>query len=150
MGSLLDARTVAELHRRLDRLSPETRPAWGRMNAHQMVCHLADACRVGLGETAVTAVKGPLRSRPLRWLVIWLMPIPKARIRTTPEYQVTKPAEWAADLAALHEMSDRLAEALRDPTFTLGEHPAFGWLSARDWARLSWRHTDHHLRQFRV
>lgn len=150
MRSLLDARTVAELHRRLDRLTPEARPEWGRMSAHQMVCHLADACRVGLGETAVTAVKGPLRSGPLRWFVVRLMPIPKARIQTTPEYKATKPGEWVADLAALHEISDRLAEALRDPTFTPGEHPVFGWLSASDWARLSWRHSDHHLRQFGV
>ena len=29
-----------------------------------------------------------------------------------------------------------------------GDHPLFGALSAAEWGRFSYRHADHHLRQF--
>jgi Protein of unknown function (DUF1569) len=29
-------------------------------------------------------------------------------------------------------------------------HPVFGAMTARDWNRVLYRHTDHHLRQFGV
>jgi hypothetical protein len=32
----------------------------------------------------------------------------------------------------------------------LGPHPLFGALSRNDWARLIWKHIDHHMRQFGV
>jgi hypothetical protein len=31
-----------------------------------------------------------------------------------------------------------------------GHHPLFGALSAAEWGRFSYRHADHHLRQFGI
>jgi hypothetical protein len=31
-----------------------------------------------------------------------------------------------------------------------GDHPLFGALSAAEWGRFSYRHADHHLRQFSI
>ena len=44
---------------RLRRLRPQTERRFGRMSAHQMVCHLADALRMGLGQKAVRDASGP-------------------------------------------------------------------------------------------
>jgi hypothetical protein len=35
---------------RLDGLSPDSRPRWGRMNAHRMVCHLNDSFALAMSE----------------------------------------------------------------------------------------------------
>ena len=39
---------------RLAKLHPNQKPAWGRMSAHEMVCHLSDSFRASLGEKHVT------------------------------------------------------------------------------------------------
>ena len=43
---------------RVKALRPHTARRWGRMTAHQMVCHLVDCNRVALGEVVVTAPPG--------------------------------------------------------------------------------------------
>ena len=60
----------------------------------------------------------------------------------------TAAGEWDADVAALHTLMDRFAE--RGPAGPFTEHPAFGQLNGRMWGVLTWRHLDHHLRQFGV
>ncbi|TPW11975.1 MAG: hypothetical protein FD129_1557, partial [bacterium] len=60
-----------------------------------------------------------------------------------PEAFTTKPGKWDADLAACHQLIERVAAAER-----LEPHPFFGNLNIDEWGRLSWKHLDHHLRQF--
>jgi hypothetical protein len=46
----LDSDTVVhDLLSRLHLLCPETKARWGRMNAHQMVCHLTDSFGLAMG-----------------------------------------------------------------------------------------------------
>ena len=44
-----------EICERLSRVTPDSPRLWGRMNAHQMICHLADSFRVVLGEQTAAA-----------------------------------------------------------------------------------------------
>jgi hypothetical protein len=53
------------------------------------------------------------------------------------------PATWAEDVARVEELLARLAAA---PTGAV--HPFFGPLTHDGWCRLTWKHVDHHLRQF--
>ena len=46
----LDSQVVGDLLRRLGLLTPETRGLWGKMNAHQMVCHLNDSYALAMSE----------------------------------------------------------------------------------------------------
>jgi hypothetical protein len=57
----------------------------------------------------------------------------------------TSPTSWSADMQTLSALLERLAVAGR-----VAPHPAFGLLSHAEWCKLSWKHFDHHLRQFRV
>jgi hypothetical protein len=41
---------VAELVGRARRLSPDARPRWGRLNAHQILSHVGDVVRLVLGD----------------------------------------------------------------------------------------------------
>lgn len=149
-ANLLDDR--AELLERFARLRPETPRRWGRMTAHQMVCHCTDAFRNILGErpTAPARPSGPLRARLLKWIALYSPMRWPHGIQTRPEADQerggTRPDEFARDLAMLEEASVRFAANLA--RVSTRPHFLFGKLSEREWARWGYLHLDHHLRQF--
>ena len=77
-------------------------------------------------------------------------PWPKGRIRTRPEVDPkqrgSRPAEFEADLVAAIAGVRALAAAPAE-AFSPG-HSMFGPMTADDWRRWGYLHTDHHLRQF--
>ena len=58
----------------------------------------------------------------------------------------TPPGEFAADVAELEELINRITRTERD--FDWASHPMFGRMPDRDWLRWGYLHMDHHLRQF--
>ena len=63
MKSLRDASAQTEIRERLSRVTPDAPRLWGRMNARQMVCHLADSFRAVLGERPLQLVKTRCRGK---------------------------------------------------------------------------------------
>jgi hypothetical protein len=149
MKSVLRPHDRRALVHRLRALAPQTRGRWGRMSAHQMVCHLADTCRVSLGERAATPVGTVVTRTVIKLGVLYLaFPIPRG-VPTTRELDQarggTTPRDFTADVGALEGLLERFAVGTPAPT---GEHPTFGPLTHVQWGRFHYRHIDHHLRQF--
>ena len=144
MATLLDSEGQAAILDRLGRVTPEHRAKWGRFTAHQMLCHVGDQLAVSTGDIRCAAQDTWLYRLIGKWLVIRspLKPAP-GKIQTAPEMLSTSPSDWSADLARCRELVTRVGSGGGK-----GVHPAFGALSPRDWARLGWKHLDHHLRQF--
>jgi len=144
MPSLLNATARAAILSRLRRLEPAQQPLWGRFSAPSMVCHLADQLRVATGELPTTRHDTLLRRTLFKWVVIYSpLPAPPGKVQTAPEMLSSAPTTWAADLSAVETLIQRLAT-----TPSTAVHPFFGPLSHGEWARLAWKHLDHHLRQF--
>ena len=144
MPSLLNALDRDAILSRLRRLEPTRTPLWGRFTAPAMLCHLADQLRVATGEFPTIRHDTLPRRTLLKWLVIYSpMQAPPGRVQTAPEMLISSPTTWATDLAAVEALIHRLAT-----TPSAAVHPFFGPLSHREWARLTWKHLDHHLRQF--
>lgn len=140
----------AALARRLESLRPDSARRWGRMTAHQMVCHVADNFRMALGEREAAPRTGPLQRTLLKWYALYA-PIPWPHgIPTAPEVdaerQGTRPSDFAADLGQAAALLERLAVAAT--SLDGRAHPVFGPLSSAGWLRWAYLHTDHHLRQF--
>lgn len=150
MKTILDPAIEGEIRARVARLRPDRPRCWGSMSASEMVCHLIDSFRVPLGETEARAKGSLLRFPPVRYLLIHLLPWPKGRIRTTPEYQETRPGEWERDVSAWNDALDRFLGRARSAEPRWSPSPAFGRLSTKSWGVLMYRHCDHHLRQFGV
>jgi hypothetical protein len=144
MKTVWDAETRTELMQRMNRLKPDMPPQWGKMNAAQMVGHVMDPMRAAMGEMKVADKKTPFRFAPLRWLIIYKLPWPKGA-PTAPEFIHQGNEDLQKNLALLKATLDRFAAFHRR---NLEAHPAFGSLTDRDWGCLTWRHMDHHLRQF--
>jgi len=149
MKSLFDAPARAGMLERISRLTADARPRWGRLTGDRAVVHLADGLALAFGE-AEAAYKPSVLSTPLgRWLVIDSpIPWPKGKIQATAEFFRTAPSgQFERDRTELSALVERFARG-RDQRW--GRSPFLGDLSPEQWARLNWRHLDHHLRQFGV
>jgi hypothetical protein len=139
---------LQEIRERLSRLRPDSARQFGKMNAHQMMCHMEDALRVSTGERPARS-KNSFMAKPIvRWLVIYLVPWPKGKAETVPEMLLTKPGNFEDDRSRLVTLLRQTAE--RGPSAEWAVHPAFGNITGKDYGVLIYRHFDHHLRQFGV
>ncbi len=136
--------------RRILKLEPALAAQWGRMNAHQMICHLNDSFLLGLGERSTGSVCTLFKRTVMKWGALYA-PIrwPKGT-PTMPEMEQgvggTPPQDFERDRAELLQTIERFCDPKR--SFASVEHPFFGPMRAEQWMRWGFLHADHHLRQF--
>ncbi len=151
MKNLLDEKPRAAIVRRLRGLAPDTPPRWGRMDAHQMLCHLGDAFHVALGDRPVARVRSRVPLPLVRVFAQWLPGVRYPRGFPAPReirqgVGGTRPDRFERDAAHVVEVIDRFARHRERLAGVI--HPLFGRITARQWGIWGYRHTDHHLRQF--
>lgn len=139
--------------RRLADLRHDSVRRWGRMSAHQMVCHLSDGYRLMIGERTARPAPAPIPRSVVKVLALYLPLRWPPGIQTLPEFDQmiagTRPVEFAADVETLAALIDRVArERLGGRSAPV--HPIFGTMSTSTWLRWAYLHADHHLRQFGV
>jgi Protein of unknown function (DUF1569) len=150
MKSLAREDDLAEIQRRLKTVTAVSQRRWGRMTAHQMICHLSDSFLAVTGRKHVSAATGPLQRTVFKWFALYLpMPWPPG-YPTRPEIDQavggTQPSEFVTDLALLEALCVEFTTDIN--SFDGHSHPIFGPMSKSDWLRWGYLHMDHHLRQF--
>jgi hypothetical protein len=150
MKTLARQRDRDEILRRLRTIDPERAARWGRMSAHQMVCHLTDSFRAVLGQKPVSDASGPLSRTLVKWVALYAPFRWPPGIPTRPELDQsvggTRPADFVADVEALEAFVTRVTPPQKDVPWQ--SHPIFGRMSRAAWLRWAYLHMDHHLRQF--
>ena len=140
----------AEIVRRLKTVRPDCTRRWGRMSAHQMVCHLSDAFRLVTHQKAASPATGIVQVTLIKWIALYVPFRWPEGVATRPEmdqeFEGTKPRDFAADLAELESLVERIATVGKD--YDWPAHPIFGRMSESAWMRWAYLHVDHHLRQF--
>jgi hypothetical protein len=149
VSTLADAAARANCVERLSRLTPESPRRWGKMTAHQMVCHLNDSFQVACGERQASSAVNLFSRTVMKWFALRpSIPWPHG-VATRPEIEQgrggTPPGDWSRDIGDL-------ARRIRDfgDRREFGVHPIFGPSSPHDWLVWGHRQVDHHLRQFGV
>jgi len=150
MKTLLNAKDKEELIARLQGVRPTSMRLWGKMSAHQMVCHLSDGFKMYMGLKPVSPASLPYPRSLLKWAALWT-PIPwPTGFNTAPELDQhvggTQPVQFDHDLRELQRLVDNFTRQPRG--FQWQAHPHFGKMSEKEWMRLGYLHMDHHLRQF--
>lgn len=149
MKTLGNRRDQEEILTRIAQLLRADKGKWGRMAAHEMLCHLTDAYCVALGEKTVRSATGLLQQTVGKWIALrapvkWMKGYP-----TRPEIEQGKGGsvarEFEADKNNLLVIVRRFCEDLPQPCLP---HPVFGPMEAQEWWRWGYLHADHHLRQF--
>jgi hypothetical protein len=118
------------------------------MNVTDMLQHLRLSARMTLGDLPVASVnKRPFQVFPLKHLLLYVLPFPKG----APTARELKPADASSleeERAALLELLERIGTGPRDGAAPA--HPLFGPMTWREWGVVTYKHANHHLRQFGV
>ena len=151
MRTLARERDTASILRRVRALRADSERRWGRMSAHQMVCHLSDGYRLLTGERTTELAPTPFPRVIMRWIALYAPVRWPADIPTTPDLDQncggTRPSDFDADVAELEQLIRRIRTG-RPSRLTGHVHPIFGRMSYSAWLRWAYLHADHHLRQF--
>ena len=148
MKNLYEAGTAKEIRERIAQLGPTNRRQWGKMTAAQAMAHCSSVMEWAVGEN----------NPPRMFLGYIFGPIAKSQVLKD-EKPMGKNAPTAKSLVVIDERDlrkecNRLS-SLVDRFATAGPsgctkhpHTFFGPLTPDEWARLMYKHLDHHLRQF--
>ena len=124
MATFWDSSTRADICRRVNQLTPETKGQWGKFTAAQMVAHLNDAMRMATGDLKVAPKRLPIRYFPLKQLILYVFPFPKGA-PTAPELLARcDAADLKTEQAQFAQLAERAAsKSASDPW---PDHPADG------------------------
>jgi uncharacterized damage-inducible protein DinB len=136
---------------RIERLSADSAPQWGKMNVSQMLAH----CNVAY-EFVYEADKfkkpGTVQKFFIKLfaknVVVGDKPY-KKNTRTAPEFIITDDRNFKIEKQRLIDHI-RKTQQLGESHFDQRESHAFGPLSINEWNTLFYKHLDHHLGQFGV
>lgn len=150
MKSLFEAATTSEIKKRIARLEPGSQRQWGKMNAAQAMAHCAIAMEWAVGDSFaprmfVGRIVGPLvKSKVLKDEAPLRRNTPTAK-----SLVVANERDLVKERQRLCELIDRFFQG-GPQSCTKRAHTFFGALTPEEWARLMYKHVDHHLRQFGV
>ncbi len=144
--SLFESQAIGDLEQRLARLSADTRPQWGKMNAAEMLHHCAAQMEIALGTK-------PMKTN---FLLRFFARFIKAGImagKATPKNSRTAKellpvnvqdfdSEKAKLLALMHNMK------AQETALQGKKHPFFGNMTADEYGKITWNHLDYHFGQF--
>ena len=148
MRSILNEGDRAAITGRVRSLSVSSTARWGSMDVAGMLRHLHLSTRMALGDMQVpSANKRAFQRFPLKHLILYVLPFPKGA-PTAPELKPNAEVSLEDERAAVLELLERLGTGSRDGVGP--DHPLFGPLTWREWGAATYKHCDHHLKQFGV
>lgn len=146
MGSILNESDRTALIGRLNSLTDSSTARWGRMSVVGMLQHLGLSTRMAVGELPVASVnKRPFQMFPLKHLLLYVLPFPKGA-PTAGELKPDGAASFDKERAIVVNVLEQMGTGPRDGIGPA--HPLFGPLSWREWGVVTYKHVDHHLKQF--
>ena len=146
MRSILNEHDRSEITDRLRTLSASSTARWGRMDVVAMLQHLRLSSRMTLGELPVASVnKRAFQIFPLKHLILYVFPFPKGA-PTASELKPADPLSFEDERAVVLELLNRIGTGPQEGAGPA--HPLFGPLTWREWGVATYKHTNHHLKQF--
>ena len=145
--NLFDPSVKQEILDRINKLTSQTQRQWGKMNVSQMLAHVQLPIHIAFG---THQPKGSFLLRligPLFKSKLWDENPYKRSLPTDPTFIMTNSEkEFESEKSALLELIDKFSEE----SLVSEKHPVFGKLTKDNWSKATWKHLDHHLKQFGV
>ena len=146
MRSILNESDRAVISSRMRSLSASSTARWGRMSVTGMLEHLRLSARMAVGElTVASANKRAFQVFPLKHLILYVFPFPRGA-PTASELYPGEAASFEEEREEVLALLDRIGTGPREGAGPA--HPLFGPLSWREWGAATYKHVDHHLKQF--
>ncbi len=142
--------TTTSLLQRLEKLSPDTRPRWGKMDAAQMLAHVNVTYHIAYGEI-------PIKRNFLSKFAFKVLVKPFV-VNEKPYYKNSRTADVfiIADQRDFYKEKATLIKYIGETEkngvayFEGKDNPSFGPMTAREWSNLFYKHIDHHFSQFGI
>jgi hypothetical protein len=133
---------------RVEKLTPESTPLWGKMNVAQMLAHTNVGFDIANGQIPVSYnfLMRFMRKMIVKSTVVGNKPYEKNG-RTAPAFVIADERDFAKEKAALIA-NFKAFHAAGAGAYEGRVSEAFGKLSAQEWSNTYWKHMDHHLTQF--
>lgn len=145
--NLFDPAVKQEILVRINKLTPESKALWGKMNVSQMLAHLQVPIGVADGtqklkRTLFGRIVGPMVKQTLYNDKPF-----KRNLPTDPSFvMVNSEKDFETEKQKLLSIVSNFSEA----TIVNETHTFFGKLTREQWSKGTWKHLDHHLQQFGV
>ena len=148
MGSILNDAERSAICQRISSVTNASVPLWGQMDAKAMLTHLKQSALMALGELPVACKnKRAFQVFPIKHLILYVVPFPKGA-PTAPELLAPDAGSVDDIRAELVTLVERIGAGPREGDGPV--HPLFGRLTYSEWGVATYKHTDHHLKQFGV
>lgn len=150
MKNLFDQSVRQDILNRIDKLQPESKALWGKMNVNQSLRHMTMAFDISSGVLDPTPSKMPPMPKWLLKFFLLNVKPPKEKADTFKEMNMVDnditPAVFEEEKKNLKDAVVKFSKS----DSLIPENKLVGKFSKDDWGKLNYNHTDHHLRQFGV
>jgi hypothetical protein len=150
MENIFSNQGVESFLKRLDKLTPESKGLWGKMNVSQMLAH----CNVTYEMCYEN--KHPKSNGLVRFILKMFVKkfvtneVPyKKSVKTAPQFIITDQKEFNTEKNRLKNFILKTQE-LGETYFEGKESLSFGNLTSKEWNNMFAKHLDHHFGQFGV
>lgn len=146
MKNIFNPTEQEEIRKRLEKITPESKSAWGEMNVAQMLTHCSKSMQMPTGELMPTL-------SPMRFIGQFF----KKKVLGEGSLGRNSPTAKEMKVVDVREFNSAKQEFLESYTKLIqgGEsgaiaknHPFFGKMTAKEWGRINYKHLDHHFSQF--
>jgi len=144
--NLFEAAVKQKIINRINKLTSGTQRQWGKMDVAQMLAHCQMPLGVAIGKHKLQGsffikLLGPLFKSQLYNDTPF-----KQNLPTDKSFKIADPRDFEKEKQNLIQMINDFSET----TMSNEPHPFFGKLTKEQWSKGTWKHLDHHLRQFGV
>ncbi|CAN5591901.1 hypothetical protein BH10BAC5_BH10BAC5_07150 [soil metagenome] len=149
METLLDAAENSAMINRINKLSADSKPLWGKLTVSQMLKHSEIGIRIAQGEIKLKR----------KFIGLLFGKFAKRSLMSDKPFGKNLPTDKTFlkfDDSSFEEAKQSLIDTLKmfqnkgENGITKETHPFFGELTTSEWDKLQYKHLDHHLRQFGV
>ncbi len=149
MASIFNIKDNQDLISRIEKLTPESKPNWGKMSVDQMLSHCQGPIDVVFGDLKLKS----------NFLLLLLGKMIKAKMLKSEHFKKNSPTAKDFIRTGKYDFEQTKADLIKKvKTFAtegssaikINKHPFFGHMTTEEWDNLQWKHLDHHLYQFGV
>lgn len=145
---VFDTSVANQLVKRYENITLDSKAGWGKMNAGQMLKHVADNAEMEFGDTHLSR---RFIGRLIGRLVVNQIvkdDKPNAKNQPThPKMIIKGEVNFSKEKERVLKLVARLG-IVDAAEFENRVHPFFGKMKSKEWSIWIYKHLDHHLRQF--
>ncbi|HXB41633.1 MAG TPA: DUF1569 domain-containing protein [Bacteroidia bacterium] len=146
MRNLFESEARTEVLSRLEKINTQSQRQWGEMSVDQMLWHLNRFMSYAFGEFTVPFRGNWFLKTFVKPLALGKTPFPKGRSQTPAEFKATGKYDIENEKKRFIEYIEKYSKSPDKKDWPLS--PLLGKFTGENWARIQYKHIDHHFRQF--